>query len=340
MNRRSHRPRLAALAALIGILSLGTAVQLAAQGIGTPTPAPTKTPAADITPSPAAETEQTGLASGPFEPLTQSDLQVLTGNVQRPNGIAWYNNFLYTACTGDGTVYEIQSETGETRTYIWGVSNAHTLAVVEDGDELQLWVPDYGENRIELVTREGVSAVTEDTLQGPWGIVPLDDENFLVSSLLGNRIDRVNRDGTVELELDGLASPAGLVLEEGLLYVANNGSTRRSVEWYDLNTDSDGGPLVSGLQNATGLQLGADGNLYIAYALGTRGLVGRVDPQACRESGGCTNDQVEVILYSDLATPLAGLAVTPDGRLFVHTMFNPALYWVQIPDWPASTEAG
>ncbi len=65
--------------------------------------------------------------------------------------------------------------------------------------------------------------------------------------------------------------------------------------------------LVSGLQNTTGLQLGTDGMLYFAYALGNRGMVGRVDPQVCLANGGCSNDQVEIVLYSDLSAPLAGL---------------------------------
>lgn len=331
-----HLKHKSALAAglLAGCLSgLGGLGLAAAQSIGTPTPAPTKTgvPAAAtaaVTPAPEA-------ASAPFEPFTQDDLQLLTGNVQRPNALTWFNDFLYTACTGDGTVYEIQSETGETRTYIWGVSNAHTLVVEEEDGALQLWAPDYGENRIERVTREGIVPLTDAVFDGPWGLIKLDDEHFLVSNLLGGRIDRVSRGGDVELALDGLASPAGLALDGDILYVANNGSTRRAIEWYDL-VDGDAGPLVSGLQNTTGLKLAGDGYLYFAYALGTRGLVGRVDPQACIEAGGCTNDQVEVVLYTDLATPLAGLEVTPDGRLFVHTMFNPALYWVRIPDWPAS----
>jgi hypothetical protein len=335
MRHRLTRNGLAIAALTVSVAGFAAAGQAVAQSIGTPTPAPTKTGIPATTPA-TAPTAVSESAPAPFEPLTQGDLQVLTGNVQRPNGMAWFANYLYTACTGDGTVYEIQSETGETRTYIWGVTNAHTLVVEEQNDELQMWAPDYGENRLKLVTREGVQPVTEAVFDGPWGIVQTDDTHFLVSNLLGNRIDRVSRDGEVELAFDGLASPAGLVVDGDRLYVANNGSTRRAVEWYDL-TSSDAGPLVSGLQNATGLQLGADGKLYIAYALGTRGLVGRVDPQACRESGGCTNDQVEVILYTDLATPLAGLVVTPDGRLFVHTMFNPALYWVQIPDWPAAS---
>ncbi|MFN8377268.1 MAG: hypothetical protein U0452_01230 [Anaerolineae bacterium] len=329
-----HHKRRGALAValLAGCLSAFGGFGLAlAQGIGTPTPAPTKTgvPAA----TPVATITSSNDGSVPFEPLTQNDLTLLTGNVQRPNGLAWYNNFLYTACSGDGTVYEIQSETGETRTYIWGVSNAHTLYVEEEDDTLQMWVPDYGDNRIELVTRNGIDPITDAVFDGPWGIVKEDDQHFLVSNLLGGRVDRVSRDGDVELALDGLASPAGLALDDSVLYVANNGSTRRAIEWYNRET-GDAGPLVSGLQNTTGLQLADDGYLYFAYALGTRGLVGRVSPQVCAEAGGCTNDQVEVVLYTDLETPLAGLAVTPDGRLFIHTMFNPALYWVRIPDWP------
>jgi hypothetical protein len=87
---------------------------------------------------------------------------------------------------------------------------------------------------------------------------------------------------------------------------------------------------VSGLQNTTGLQLASDGYLYFAYSLGTRGIVGRVDPLVCMENGGCTNEQVEIVVYTELQAPLAGLTITPDMRLFVHTMFSPDLYWARI----------
>ena len=90
--------------------------------------------------------------------------------------------------------------------------------------------------------------------------------------------------------------------------------------------------LVSGLQNTTDVQLGADGYLYFAYALGNRGLVGRVDPKVCQANGGCTNDQVEIVLFSDLDAPLAGLTITPDMRMFVHTMFKPEIYWAKLGD--------
>jgi hypothetical protein len=88
--------------------------------------------------------------------------------------------------------------------------------------------------------------------------------------------------------------------------------------------------LVSGLQNTTGLVLGPDGYLYFAYALGTRGVVGRVDPDVCRERGGCSNTDVEIVVFTELAAPLAGLTISPDMRLFVHTMFSPDIYWVQL----------
>ena len=313
---------------------------LAAQEEAPPTPAPSKTPTAAVAleeteASAAAET----VSAGEFEPLTQEDLQVLTANVQRPNGIAWFNDTLYTACTGDSTVYEINSRTGQTRAYVFGVRNAQSLYVEEDeNDALTMWVPDYVNNTIARVTRNGVDPVVSD-LQGPWGITYVDEQQFLVTNLLSNTLNRITREGENEVVLADLANPMGIVQDGETVYIANYGSTRRSIEAYSLDGLLNGGVvstmenspvLVSGLQNATGIQLGADGNLYFAYSLGNRGLVGRVDPAECMANGGCTNDQVEIVLYSDLATPLAGLVITPDMRLFVHTMFVPDIYWAQI----------
>ncbi len=315
----------AALLALTASLTL-------AQVDSTLTPAPSKTPTL------AATIVGQSTPEAHFKPLSQSDLTSLTGNVQRPNGLAWFKGKLYTACSGDGTVYEIDDTTGDTRTVIYGVRNAQTLYVEEDARQnLTLWVPDYAANTLSKVTHSGVEPVVRD-LHGPWGIAYVDDQHFMITNLLANTLDLVSRDGDDQVLLDTLNAPMGIVHDDQTLYVVNYGSTRRSVEWYDyqalLNGKTDQTPtnhvLVSGLQNATGIQLGADGKLYFAYALGNRGLVGRVDPQVCRENGGCTNDQVEIVLYSDLATPLAGLTLTPDMRLFVHTMFVPDLYWAKI----------
>jgi hypothetical protein len=303
-----------------------------AQAESTPTPAPSKTPT-QIVPTATGEVTQTGV----FESLTQADLSILTANVQRPNGIAWFNDTLYTACTGDGTIYEINDTTGQTRTYIYGVRNAHMLYPEEDANRtLTLWVPDYAANTLLKVTRSSVQPVVRD-LHGPWGIAYVDEEHFLVTNLLGNTLNLLSRDGDDEVVLEGLTSPAGIAHDDEILYIANYGSTRRSIEWYPLDDvlngevdDASSHVLVSGLQNATGVQLGSDGKLYFAYALGNRGLVGRVDPQVCRENGGCTNEEIEIVLYSDLEVPLAGLTLTPDMRLFVHTMFVPDVYWAQI----------
>jgi hypothetical protein len=120
-------------------------------------------------------------------------------------------------------------------------------------------------------------------------------------------------------------------------------AARGAIEWYDtpssanLETpeaasDDTNHVLVSGLQNATGLALAGDGYLYFAYSLGTRGVVGRVDPEMCRENGGCTHDQVEIVVLTELAAPLAGLTISPEMRLYIHTMFSPDIYWVQLDD--------
>ncbi|MFN8448339.1 MAG: hypothetical protein U0521_07050 [Anaerolineae bacterium] len=57
----------------------------------------------------------------------------------------------------------------------------------------------------------------------------MDDQYFLLTNLLGNTINRVSRDGDNEAVLEGLSSPMGLVHNGQTVYVANYGSTRRSI---------------------------------------------------------------------------------------------------------------
>lgn len=281
------------------------------------------------TPSPTSDR-----SSIPFEPRMQSDLNVLTGNVQRPNGLTYLDGMLYISCTGDSTIYETDAVTGSTRTYLWGVMNAHTLIAERDNDQvLTLWIPDYQSNTLTRIRRGSLQPIVRN-LESPWGITDVNSEYFLVTSLRLNTVERIDREGRRRMLIEGLAAPTGIDSDGVYVYVANNGSARRAIEYYALDEleagEYEGGRLVSGIQNPTGIQLASDGNLYFAYSLGTRGVVGRVDPEACRENGGCGNDRVEIVLYTELAAPLAGLTVTPDMRLFVHTMYSPEIFWTQL----------
>ncbi len=341
------RARASAALALVIVLALPLAFQqpvIYAQEplTVTPRPAPTKTPQPTATSvqGDGVLTEEAP-PSDAVRSLTQADLSVLTGNVQRPNGIVWFDGKLYATCTGDWTIYELDATTGATQAYIYGVRNSHTLFAERDAsNELVLWIPDFQTNELLRVTRNGVQNAASN-LNGPWGIAYLDEDAFLVTNLRANTVSRVRRDGQMTDVVTGLVSPTGIARDEDTIYVANNGSTRRSIEWYDVRaaagdavetTDatSVSQSLVTGLQNTTGLTMGADGNLYFAYSLGTRGVVGRVDPQQCRENGGCTADQVEIVVLTELAAPIAGLTLTPDMRLYLHTMFSPDIYWVQL----------
>ncbi|MEL6148204.1 MAG: hypothetical protein AAFU54_22110 [Chloroflexota bacterium] len=319
---------------IVGLLSLAA---LAAAQDGLPTKTPSPTP-------PASTTENTAprqsVQSAPLEePFIQADLNILSGNVQRPNGLFWHNGKVYASCNGDWTLYEIDAETGATITYLWGIRNAHTLYVEDDATGVGLWVPDFQTNQLVHVVQRTMQTVATG-LNGPWGIAPLDDR-FLITNLLGNNIVSVTRDGAIEEVVGGLRSPAGLVVVDDAVYVANNGSARRAIEWIDRDSLSGSDvinasavitpqPLVSGLQNPTGLTMGPDGLLYVSYALGTRGVIGRVDPVMCRENGGCTNNEVEIVVYTDLAAPLAGLAISPDMRLYTHTIFSPDIYFADL----------
>src|SRR5690606_495427 len=145
-----------------------------------------------------------------FRALTQADLSILTGNVQRPHGITWFNDQLYVSCTGDWTVYQINSTTGQTLTYINGIRNAHSRHAENGTDgELHLWVPDFQSNSLNDVTRNGVRVVT-NALSGPWGMVQEDDEHFLITNLSANTLTRVSRTGQVDTLVGGLRAPTGV----------------------------------------------------------------------------------------------------------------------------------
>lgn len=274
-----------------------------------------------------------------MEPKLQGDLKIISGNVQRPNGIFWYDNYLYTGCAGDFTIYKIHDTTGVTSTYIAGIQNVHTL-LVEDGPVL--WVADFQRNAlVQVDTSQSPSSVEiTASLASPWGVVKLEDESFFVSQLRSDDIVHVTREGVINVIVADFRNPTGIVADDNLIYVANNGSARRAIEWFEIDPSNPNAtiaseniqPLVSGLQNTTNLLIGPDDLLYFAYSLGTRGIVGRVDPAYCRDKGGCTNVDVEIVLWSELVAPLAGLAISDDMRMFVHTMFGAEIYWVQLPN--------
>lgn len=326
-----------------------------AQEDATTTPGPSKTPSPSDTPVPTVEVNEedvTAVAdqiSSPMQlqPLprsyTQEDLNVLVGNVQRPNGIVYFDDYLFTACNGDWTLYRIDSVTGDTITFVFGIRNAHQMVAENTDAGFNLWIPDFDTNQLMLIdqTASAPQLVSQENLDGPWGIAEIATEQFLISNIRSNNLVVADSAGDVQVAMEGLRAPAGLIIDGDYAYVANNSSARRAIEWFaidDLQIDEEGNveivenitqPLVSGLQNTSSLVLADDGYLYFSYALGTRGVVGRVNPEECRD-GGCTNEQIEIVLRTDLTAPLAGLTVTPDMRLFVHTIYRPELYWVEL----------
>lgn len=264
--------------------------------------------------------------------FNQDDLGVLVGNVQRPNGITWFDGNLYTACNGDWTLYQIDDTTGATQTFIFGIQDTHSMEILPSEDGFDIWAPDFSKNQITRVNQDRSAPESiNDEIDGPWGITFLpEQESFLITSLRENEIVQMDLEGTITPLIDGLRSPAGLASDEAYVYVANNGSARRAIEWFDLaEEEPELQPLVSGLQNVSNVVLAPDNLLYFTYALGTRGVVGRVDPEGCRDEG-CSNEDVEIVLFTELPAPLAGLAFSDDMRLFVHTIYRPEIYWVSL----------
>ena len=237
------------------------------------------------------------------KPFLQSDLELMVGNVQRPNGLVWFNDALYTVCNGDWTIYKIDDRSGDTVTFVFGVRNGNSLVAEATEFGFDLWVPDPDTGTLWKVDQrraapEGVA--TE--LAAPWGIARLNEASFLLTDTRSNSIIAVPTAGERKTLQVQLRAPTGIARHDDRIYFANGGSARRGIEYFELGADgsySEVQPLVSGLQNTTNISMAADGYLYFAFALGTRGVVGRIDPTRCLD-GGCSNQDVEMVVLSDV----------------------------------------
>ena len=283
--------------------------------------------------APAAEPTPP-LASLALEgPFLQGDLELLVGNVQRPNGFVWHDGSLYTICNGDWTIYKIDDLTGDTITFVFGVRDGNTLILEDTEAGFDIWTPDPEVGTLWKVDQKRAAPAAISTeLESPWGITRLDSSQFLITDTRVNGIVAVSEDGERSEVHSELRAPTGIVKHGNLVYFANGGSARRGIEYFSVEADgsySDVKPLVSGLQNTTNLALGSDGKLYFAYALGTRGVIGRIDPTLCHDSG-CSGDDVELVVFSDIPAPLA-ITLSDDLRLFLHSRFRPEIYWLQLP---------
>ena len=266
-------------------------------------------------------------------PFLQDDLDLLVGNVQRPNGFVWHDGSLYTICNGDWTIYKIDDQTGDTMTFVFGTRDGNTLILEDTNAGFDIWVPDPEVGALWKVDqRRSAPVAISAALDAPWGIARLDSDRFLITDTKINGIVAVNENGAkVEVHSE-LRAPTGIVKHEGRVYFANGGSARRGIEYFSVEANggySEVKPLVSGLQNTTNLVMGSDGKLYFAYALGTRGVIGRIDPSICLEAG-CSGNDVELVVFSDIPAPLA-ITLSDDLRLFLHSRFRPEIYWLQLP---------
>lgn len=286
--------------------------------------------ASEHSPTVSAESQSNVLEN----PFRQSDLELVIGNVQRPNGLVWFDDTLYTVCNGDWTIYQIDDRSGETVTFVFGVRNGNSLIAESTEAGFDLFVPDPDTGTLWKIDQSRAAPVgISSELPAPWGIARLNDDTFLVTDTGANAIIAVSASGEQETIHSELRAPTGIVRADDTVYFANGGSARRGIEYFQLADDgshTEVKPLVSGLQTTTNVVMGADGHLYFSYALGTRGVVGRIEPARCQESG-CSNQDVEMVVFSDIPAPLA-IAVSDDLRLFLHSRYRPEIYWVQLPN--------
>ena len=155
------------------------------------------TPTAAATPSPA---------ESPRLPFLQSDLTLLMGNVQRPNGLVYFDGSLFTICSGDWTIYKVDAETGDSISFVFGVQNGNSLIAESTEAGFDLFVPDPDSGALwQLDQRRQAPVKVAEELAAPWGITRLGDDVLLVSDTRANAVFAINGDGEQTKLVEGAA---------------------------------------------------------------------------------------------------------------------------------------
>ena len=242
------------------------------------------------------------IAIGPDGSLYIADLQHNRIRRVGPDGII-------TTVAGNGSGTYSGDGGLATQAALWGPTG---IALSQDGS---LYIADLTNNRIRKVGTDGIISTvagnggnsdggleTQACLNRPYGIDVGSDGSLFIASAANNRICRIGPDGTITL-------------------VAGNGSNGYS---------GDGGSAtLAALNFPRSIALSPDGSLYIADSnnhsirrVGTDGTIITV-AGGIRGFGGDNGPATKAKLESPY-----GIAVSPDGSLYIGDRANNRLRWV------------
>ncbi len=183
----------------------------------------------------------------------------------------------FVVTTSGGQVSRYVPARAETEVLADGFDQPYGVAV--DGDAVV--VAEFGTGRVLAVRASGVEVLAVGLLD-PVGVAIAPDGNVLVAESAAGRVVKLTG-STVEVVVDGLGCPQGIVVAEGRLYVVDAGT--KEVVMLDLNSKARN-------TIAAGLPLGAPPG---------------VEPKPLKG----------LPPFSGPQGPFAGIAVTPDGTVYV-----------------------
>jgi hypothetical protein len=183
-----------------------------------------------------------------------------------------------------------------------GLNGPDGVAVDGSGD---VFIADYGNNRVVEVKPDGTQTTVGSGLNGPDGVAVDGSGDVFIADSFNNRVVEVKPDGIQTTVASGLNLPSGVAVDgSGDVFIADTGNNRV----VEVKADGTQTTVASGLNDPGGMAVDGSGDLFIADSLNKR----VVEVKA---------DGTQTIVTSGLLGPV-GVAVDGSGDVFIADFLN------------------
>jgi len=172
---------------------------------------------------------------------------------------------VYVSYYSDGTVKRVSPNGGTMSTFVSNQLNPSGLCFDKSGN---LYIADFGDNTVRIVSPSGTDSVFARGFSGPVGLTIDKMGNLYVANRTSNSISRVTSSGNISTYAYGIPTPHSLAFDiNGNLYVSEATGTISEFDGNTIDVITPSGfiyQLGNSFYQPSGLAFDASGALYVS----------------------------------------------------------------------------